>query len=173
MRFESHSSFVSTAAVGLVALLALVGCSGSGGSDTPTSPLTPQPPAVESDSHTHLNAARVDHAVNPPLGLREAVSAVARRHSESMRDQGFFSHVDPQGRSVAQRLQEAGVPFRAAAENLAQVNHAANPAAFAHQQLMASSTHRPNILNERFQLVGVGVARQGETYWITQVFIEP
>lgn len=174
MSHRLSPSASSIIALGLAVTFALVGCSGgSGATDTPTSPLTPMPPAVELDSFGHLNEARQDHSVNPPLGLRAAASDVARRHSENMRDAGFFSHVDPQGRSVAQRLQEAGVPFRAAAENLAQVTHAGNPAAFAHQQLMASSSHRPNILNARFQLVGVGVARMGDSYWITQVFIEP
>jgi uncharacterized protein YkwD len=36
---------------------------------------------------------------------------------------------------------------------------------------MQSSEHRPNILNPAFQLVGVGVARDGGSYWITQVFV--
>jgi uncharacterized protein YkwD len=175
--FRSSACSSTVLASTLFIALALAGCSGGGGgpaaADTPTSPLAPMPPSVEFDSFGHLNSARETNAIDPLLGLREAASTVARRHSENMRDAGFFDHVDPQGRTVAQRLQQAGVPFRAAAENLARVSDAANPAAFAHQQLMASPSHRPNILNSRFQLVGVGVARQGDSYWITQVFIDP
>jgi uncharacterized protein YkwD len=36
---------------------------------------------------------------------------------------------------------------------------------------MASPPHRANILGERFTNVGVGVATDGESYWITQIFI--
>ena len=38
---------------------------------------------------------------------------------------------------------------------------------------MASATHRDNIMDPRFELAGIGVARQGNVFWVTQIFIRP
>jgi uncharacterized protein YkwD len=35
---------------------------------------------------------------------------------------------------------------------------------------MNSTVHRQNILNRRFKHVGIGVARDGDAYWVTVVF---
>lgn len=157
----------------VAAALLLGACSGgSGDGRTPTSPLTTNKAAVEFDSFTQLNAAREENEVEPQLDLRERVAEVARRHSENMRDSDFMAHTDPAGKTVADRLIAAGIQFRSASENLAHVEHAGNPAAYAHRLLMESEPHRHNILNGRFELVGVGVARRGDDYWFTQVFIE-
>ena len=74
-------------------------------------------------------------------------------------------------RTSRTRLQEAGVQFTAAAENLARVDASSNPAAVAHRELMASSSHRGNILGTGFNVIGVGVVQSGDTYWVTQIFI--
>lgn len=154
----------------LVAVALLAACS-SGGGSTPTAPAEPSTAQVELDSYTLINSARASSSVQPPLELREAIAQVARAHSRQMRDQDFFGHADPQGRTVVDRLAAAGVAFASAGENLAMTVNVANPAAWAHQELMQSSEHRPNILSPNFALVGVGVARDGARYWITQVFV--
>lgn len=146
-------------------------CSGGGGSATPTSPLAPSTAQLEFDSYGFVNSARSDNAVDPQLDLREAIARVAREHSEAMRDGGYFGHRDAAGQRVGERLADAGVTYRLAAENLAMVSNAANPAAWAHDRLMESAEHRPNILNPDFQLIGVGIARADDTYWITQIFV--
>ena len=89
-----------------------------------------------------------------------------------MRDLGYFSHVDPQGMDVADRLHAASIRFSAAAENLIRVQNATNPAAYAHQQFMASPDHRANILDPRFRRIGIGAARRGDTWWITENFVK-
>ena len=71
------------------------------------------------------------------------------------------------------RLRAAGIPFSAAGENLAKITSVPNPAGFAHQQFMDSPGHRDVILDSRFRLAGVGVARSGDTYWLTQIYIQP
>lgn len=164
---------VSRPSTVLLALaLLVVGCSGGGsGTPTPTSPQAPSPAQIELDSYTLVNTARADHGVDPPLELRERIAEVARAHSEAMRDEGYFAHRDSQGRDVAGRLSDAGIAFDVAAENLAMVTNIANPAAWAHDHLMNSSEHRPNILDTRVELIGVGVATDGTTYWLTQVFV--
>ncbi len=158
--------------VALAALL-LAACSGGGGGTAPTAPtVAPSPPQVEFDSFGLVNDARAENGVDPPLELRESIAEVARQHSEQMRTQGFFGHEDPQGRTVHDRLTEAGIAFSVVAENLARVTNHPNPAGWAHDQLMASAEHRPNILSPSVTLIGIGAARDGETYWITQVFID-
>ncbi len=158
----------------LLAIGVLASCSTGGDRGTPTSPgNTPTVAQVEFDSFALVNVARSDNGVQPQLVYDEALAAVARSHSEQMRDLDFFGHSDDQGRTVGGRLTDAGIGFSSAGENLARTTNIANPAVWAHDQLMASDEHRPNILNEDYLRIGVGVARAGTTYWITQVFVAP
>lgn len=154
--------------LGLVGL-AVVAC--GAGASGPTAPDAVDAAQVEQRSFDLLNGARASNGVSPAFGLDPAVVEVARRHSRSMRDEGYFGHRDPQGRTLVQRLDEAGISYSAAAENLARVSGAADPAAWAHERLMGSPEHRENILNPGFRLAGVGVARDGDSYWITQIFL--
>jgi uncharacterized protein YkwD len=107
------------------------------------------------------------------LVLDESLSDVARRYSEQMRDLGFFSHVSPEGKTLRQRLEAAGIGYTRAGENIAQVTHVGNPGLVAHDLLMDSERHRANILDPEFRLVGIGVIGSGDTFWITQVFVTP
>lgn len=164
---------MSRCSIALAAALLLVACSGGGGGAAPTAPTgSPSTPQVEFDSFGLVNGAREENGVDPQLELRERIAEVARRHSDQMRVEGFFGHKDSQGRTVADRLSEAGIAFAVVAENLARVTNHPNPAAWAHEQLMASEEHRPNILSPAVSLMGVGVAREGDSYWITQIFID-
>lgn len=156
--------------VAAAALLLLAGCGGSG-SDSPTDPGPRSEAEVEALSFDLVNQARGEEGVGPVLAWNEAVAAVARAHSRDMRDRGFFSHVDPEGDDFTDRLREAGIPFTAVSENLARVTDAQNPAAFAHERFLQNPAHRGNILDPRFTHAGVGVARRGSTYWITQLFV--
>ncbi len=164
----------SKIAVLLLLLLLIGACSGDGGSGVgPTAPSDMSPFQVESVLTDLVNQARSAAGVAPDLALDPGVSQVARAHSEAMRDRGFFSHVDPDGNRLRDRLRSAGIPFRSAGENLAQVGGSSDPAGMAHQMLMDSSSHRENILSGKFSVMGIGVAKRGSEYWITQIFIEP
>jgi len=149
----------------------------AGGCDSslsPTSPTISQTPAeIEFTLLQLTNSARSSADVDPSLTSDAALSGVARNHSAAMRDQGFFGHVGPDGKNLRQRLEESGVPFSRAAENLAQVTNVTDPANFAYELLMDSENHRANILDPRFTHVGIGVARTDDTFWITQIFIAP
>ena len=153
-----------------LALLVLAAC--GGGSNSPTAPGAPGAFQVEEQSTDLVNQARGSEGVSPQLSQDQLIAEVARRHSTAMRDKGFFSHVDPDGMRLRDRLRAAGVSFRSAGENLAQVDGTSDPAGQAHRMLMGSASHRENILSERFDVIGVGVAKQGGTYWITQIFVE-
>lgn len=154
----------------VLSLPVLAACgSGSGG---PTAPADLAPGLVESESGSLVNQARGARQLGP-LSFDPQLAEVARAHSEAMLDQGFLAHTGASDDSLRDRLRAAGVSYRSAGQNLAQVQAAVDPAGEAHAQLVASQGHRDNIVDPRFQLVGVGVAKDGGTYWITQIFIEP
>lgn len=154
-----------------VALVAVVGCNSS------ASPTSPGPALTTAEVELQLlqltNRARSTADIDPDLTPDPALSDVARSHSAAMRDMGFLGHEGPDGKSLRERLDEAGVDYSRAAENIAQVNNSTNPAAFAHDLLMDSERHRANILDSRFSLMGIGVTRSNDTFWITQIFIKP
>ena len=161
-----HSALLALACMAL-----LLGCSGDGGS--PTEPSAAEAELqVEAQSFTLLNSARADAGVTPRLSRAEALRSIARAHSEAMRNGDFVAHNGPGTQTLKARLRSAGITYSQAGENLARVV-AIDPAGVAHQQLMASPGHRSNILSPEFTRAGVGVARSGDTFWITQIFIKP
>jgi uncharacterized protein YkwD len=152
-------------------LLALPGlaCSGS----SPTAPGSgPTASSVEASAFARINQSRRGDGKGD-LMLDPVLSEIARTYSRRMRDEGFFGHEDPSGQGLVDRLRASGITFSLAGENLANVGGASDPAARAHELLMGNSTHRANILDARYTEVGVGVAQNGDTYWMTQVFLRP
>lgn len=110
------------------------------------------------------------------LGLLIAdprLSAMARGHSQDMRDSQFFGHLSPSTGLVGDRLARAGYRTTAYAENVAR-NDCLDEA---QSSLMMSVGHRRNILSPDFTHVGVGLAsrRQGDEveWFVTQVFATP
>ena len=102
----------------------------------------------------------------PAVTADEGLAAVARAHSADMRDRGYFSHVDPEGRDPFARARAAGVGS-ARAENIArgQADAAAVMAAW-----MDSPGHRRNVLDCGLRTLGVGVATGTGGPWWTQLF---
>lgn len=101
------------------------------------------------------------------LAWDESLSVVARDHSRDMFAKGYFSHRNREGLSPFERMNNAGITYRFAGENLA---FAAN-VTLAHGGLMRSPGHRANIMQNNFQKVGIGVI-DGGVYgkMFTQVF---
>lgn len=82
---------------------------------------------------------------------------IGRDHARDMWEGRYFGHVSPDGKDVGDRLEEAGIVYRFAGENLALA-----PTVFtAHTGLMNSEGHRENILDSNFGKVGVGVMDNG------------
>jgi uncharacterized protein YkwD len=90
-----------------------------------------------------------------------------------MAEKDFFAHVSPAGENVADRVREAGHPYVLVGENLAMMTNAPQPAQIAVQGWMESPGHRENILRRGFTETGVGVCREGRTYYFTQIFMHP
>jgi len=95
-------------------------------------------------------------------GVRELewapeIVPVARSHAMDMWQRQYFGHVTPDGKDVGNRLDEGGVGFLLAGENLA----LAPTLETAHTGLMNSEGHRTNILEDDFGKLGIGVIDNG------------
>jgi len=90
-----------------------------------------------------------------------------------MAEEGFFSHIDPEGRTVKDRTIETGIKFTAISENLLWIRGYLNPVPPAIERWMSSDGHRRNILapEHRHSAVGVWIARDGTVYF-TEIFID-
>lgn len=125
-----------------------------------------------------VNRDRADPANTPetngralPLRWNERLAAVARAHSLDMLNQGYFAHEDPQGRSVAKRVEAAGMEWQAVGENIAIYGSVARAEAAFMNEPRFSKNHRSNILSSGYTDVGIGIVqgRDGRLY-ITQDF---
>ncbi|MED7922776.1 CAP domain-containing protein [Nonomuraea sp. LP-02] len=104
-----------------------------------------------------------------PLTHNAQLRAAAFGHSDDMAKQNYFSHTSKDGRSFTDRIRAAGFTGGSAwAENIA---FGQSSPASVMQSWMNSAGHKANILNCRYNLIGVGAAKnaQGRIYW-TQDF---
>ena len=101
------------------------------------------------------------------------IAEVAREHSENMANFRFFSHRDLDGLMVNDRADALGIKkWRAIGENIAYNRGYENPAASAVERWMQSPSHRENLLNNRWQESGIGIAvTEDGTYYFTEVFL--
>ena len=113
-----------------------------------------------------VNEERVKFGAKP-LVWNENLAKIGRNHSKDMFMRGYFSHFSPEGKDVGNRLDEAGIDYTAAGENLA----LAPTVSRAHTGLVNSPGHRRNILDPSFGEIGIGVV-DGGVYgkMFTQVF---
>lgn len=114
--------------------------------------------AVLSGLRTQLfeltNATRVKFGLEP-LEFSAATSETARKHSQDMAENRYFDHIALDGSSPFDRMQEDGISFTAAGENLA---FGQASSIYAHQGLMNSEGHRATILTEGYDYLGIGIA---------------
>ena len=113
-------------------------------------------PDLEKQMLDLVNQERQAAGLNP-LAADPELTEVARRHSADMFARGYFAHDTPEGRTPFNRMQEAGVRFITAGENLA----LAPTIPVAHTGLMNSPGHRANILRPQFGRLGIGVMDGG------------
>lgn len=150
-------------------LVFVFGC----GDETPLEPIGDSVLTMESNMLNLINQERSDNGILYSYMMDSQLRTIARAYSEQMRDEDFFSHTDPSGEGFADRLSDAGVNFQYAGENIAYNENSTDPVSAAHQGLMNSPTHRANILNTGFTRIGIGIARNGNEYWFTQIFVQP
>ena len=113
-----------------------------------------------------LNAER-RRAGLPALEVDDELVRLAAEHSADMLEGGWFGHVSPAGTDVVERLRRAGIVALRAAENLARSDCPER----AHEALMASPSHRANVLDRSLTHVGVGAARTDGEVVVTQILV--
>ena len=116
------------------------------------------------------NEARAKEKL-PPLRPNALLMAAARAHSANMARQGKMEHV-LDGKKPGDRVKEAGYRYSWVGENMASTDGA--PVAEIFKGWMESKAHREHILSDRFDDIGIGIARndKGDVYY-TQVFASP
>ena len=131
-------------------------------------PRTAEFRTFETEAVRLVNAERARAGLRPVVENWE-VSRVARIKSQDFIDNNYFAHNSPTYGTPFQMLRSFGIPFSAAAENIARGQR--TPAAVMNSW-MGSPGHRANILNPSFNQIGVGVAKdgRGNLFW-TQMFI--
>jgi uncharacterized protein YkwD len=111
-----------------------------------------------------VNAERATAGCDPVVADAE-LAAVARAHSEDMRDRGYFDHVNRDGDDPFDRAEQADVTARA--ENIARGQADATAVM---KSWLESKEHRANIVDCSLTRLGVGIADGGGGPWWTQLF---
>lgn len=119
------------------------------------------------------NIEREKHGV-PPLSPDPILEKAAIGHSREMAKLKYFSHTSPvEGRTnPSNRIALAGASPRATGENIAKFTGHAESTLAEKSVIgwMNSPPHRKNLLSPMFTHIGVGVGKNGRTYWLTQNF---
>ena len=93
------------------------------------------------------------------LTLDPVLEAVARQRAQDMATKNYFAHTSPTGETAFSILGTYGYSYTIAGENIARNNYPdADSASTAMTGFMQSASHRENVLDARFNRVGVAVA---------------
>lgn len=121
--------------------------------------------AQEQTAGNLLNSDRARYGL-PALTLDPALSRIARIKSEDMRDSKYFAHTSPTYGDVRQMLTAFGYAFEAAGENIAHHRNVEK----AQAAFLSSPGHRRNVLSSRYTKAGIGIALDGGSIYLTQIF---
>jgi uncharacterized protein YkwD len=108
-----------------------------------------------------INQARAQRGL-PPLQVGAEGTACARNHSADMARYDYFGHTDRTGRSHAQRLTEAGVPWTKCAECVGMAAGSETAVSDIVGAWLASPAHAQSILDAGLTEAGVGAAQSAE-----------
>lgn len=105
------------------------------------------------------------------LTLNTKLTSIGNTKAKDMADKNYFSHTSPTYGSPFQMLQNYGVTYTSAGENIAAGQRTSQEVM---NSWLNSSGHRANILNKDYTQLGVGYYKGGSygTYWV-QLFIKP
>jgi uncharacterized protein YkwD len=130
-----------------------------------------QPLATNADAAASLlgfvNMARQSEE-RAALARDATLDGIAERHALAMLKLGRIAHDAGDG-DPASRVESAGLDVLVTGENVA---HAADVTR-AHRVLWSSPSHRENLLQPRFDRVGIGIARDRDgSLWVCEVFAD-
>ena len=111
-------------------------------------------------------------AAVPPLGESRKLNDAAAEHARDMAKKKFFDHRGSDGSQPRDRVLRTGYKSRLTGENIALGPESAEEAVAG---WLDSPGHCANIMEPRFQEIGVGLAtgkKRGQIYWV-QTFGSP
>lgn len=129
-----------------------------------------------------INADRVAQGI-PPLSPDTQLQHAAAVHSADMAARKFIGHYNPDRQGPNERVLAVWPEFKGSlAENIAALTgplakkEGTSPEELATallRQWRASPQHRKNIRTTSFTIGGVGIARDGDTVYVTTLFATP
>lgn len=99
-----------------------------------------------------VNTERTKNNLNILSYSKEATNS-SRKHSEDMMIKNYFDHTNKENKSPFDRMEQEGINYKNAGENIAAGQ---SSAIYAHHAWMNSLGHRNNILGD-YKYIGVGV----------------
>jgi len=103
-----------------------------------------------------LTNVRRDRKEAGELRVSSLLEEAAQKKADDMAEKGYFAHHSPEGHTPWHWFEKVGYDYRYAGENLA-VNF--TEAREVDRAWMESPTHRANIINERFEEIGIATAK--------------
>jgi len=95
----------------------------------------------------------------PAFTLDGTLTQIARQRAQDMASKGYFSHTSPNGQTAFTLLNASGYSFSLAGENLARNNYPdSQSVSVAMNGFMQSASHRVNVLEPKFNRIGIGMA---------------
>jgi len=130
------------------------------GADNPQSVLT------QKGVINWTNSQRAKYGL-PPLSENSELDKMAEAKVDDMFKNQYFDHISPSGQGVGDLVKNFGYEFIVIGENLALGDYKNDEDLV--QAWMDSPGHRENILNDRYQEIGVAVKKgvfEGRTTWL-------
>lgn len=150
-----------------IILLAFVGCNPRTNPDPPTPPVDPP---TDNEELLRLHELHNQERGGNYLEMNDKLMVAAQKHAMWMAEKGRMSHTGAGGSSFWDRITAEGYRGMGGGENVA---YGYSSPESVMNGWMNSRGHRNNILNDRWEEVGYGVAYSGSNlYWCT-VFAVP
>ncbi|MBN1299567.1 MAG: CAP domain-containing protein [Actinobacteria bacterium] len=117
-----------------------------------------------------INSARLSKNL-AALNFNSTLNSIAAARSNDMINRGYFSHTTPDGKNIYIILQENGIGYIDAGENIFYATPPSGASAgSAFSQWISSSFHRANILSGNYSQIGIGISKNSDRAVITIVF---
>jgi uncharacterized protein YkwD len=150
-----------------IAALMVVGATRSAAADplpdAAAASIGPAPEATtQQNVFVYTNAHRARYRAQP-VRYHYALAVAAQRHANDMASRNQMTHTGSDGSNPGQRISRAGFRWTSWGENVAVGYSSSSAVVWA---WLNSPGHRANLLNPRFQWMGVGIAwGHGRIWW--------
>ncbi|MEQ8462723.1 CAP domain-containing protein [Coleofasciculus sp. E1-EBD-02] len=128
---------------------------------------------LEAKIYQRINEIRQQRGLNQ-LKINDNLAKLARSDSRKMAQSNFLSPLGIQGEPLEKRAQAAGFSFEHIAENFSfdKFSDTSPSASSIVQKWMDDEGQRESILNSDFHETGIGIWREDDRYYISQIFIQ-